>query len=82
MFADSESDAAGRIDLLSVIMHELTHVLEARFPESDFHFGESVTSEMISAGQRFHVYAPVGGDDDDDLDDLWADDPAQLLDSR
>jgi len=52
--ADSDSQATDRIDLLSVVTHELTHVLEATWPEKDFEFGE-VESELIHTGQRFAV---------------------------
>ena len=48
------SDADG-MDLLSAIMHELTHVLEGNFPDDEFEFGHSVTSKSLAAGQRFTV---------------------------
>ncbi len=52
--ADVDSQAFDRIDLLSVIKHELTHVLEATWPKKVFDFGE-VETELIGTGQRFAV---------------------------
>ncbi|MFT5327569.1 MAG: hypothetical protein ACI8P0_005461 [Planctomycetaceae bacterium] len=52
--ADSDGQTSERIDLLSVVAHELTHVLESAWPERDFDFGD-VGQEFIGAGQRFTV---------------------------
>lgn len=49
-----DREAHRRIDLLSVVMHELTHVLERAFPQRDFRFGE-VGGETLRVGHRFTV---------------------------
>jgi len=58
--ADSRRDQSAQrnVDLLSVVMHELTHVLEFAFPDRDFHFGE-VGDETLGVGRRFGVDAHV-----------------------
>lgn len=48
------SPAVGRVDLLSVVIHELTHVLESAYPDKLYNFGE-VGHESISTGHRFAV---------------------------
>lgn len=53
-----DQNAQQSIDLLSVVMHELTHVLEFAFPDRDFHFGE-VGNETLAVGHRFGVGTPV-----------------------
>ncbi|NQV24037.1 MAG: hypothetical protein HQ518_06675, partial [Rhodopirellula sp.] len=52
--ARSNSTSSGRIDLLSAVMHEMTHVLEFANPDREFDFGE-VGAELIAVGQRFDV---------------------------
>ena len=52
--AHSTSAAAGRIDLLSAVMHEMTHILESADPGREFDFGE-FGAELITIGQRFGV---------------------------
>ena len=54
--APSGSDAYRRVDLLSVVMHELTHVLEVAFPDREFRFGET-GDEVLRIGQRFGTLA-------------------------
>lgn len=46
------------VDLLSVVMHELTHVLEFAFPDREFHFGE-VGDETLRVGHRSTLPTPV-----------------------
>lgn len=56
--AGDGSAANGRIDLLSVVMHELTHVLESARPDQEFQFGE-VGQEFISVATRFRTPAEL-----------------------
>ena len=52
--ARPDSAASGRIDLLSAVIHELTHILEFSNPDEEFNFGE-FGMELIEVGQRFGI---------------------------
>ena len=47
-------ESTARMDLLSALMHELTHVLETEYPGMEFNFGE-IEDEFLSPGRRFEV---------------------------
>lgn len=69
------------VDLLSVVMHELTHVLEFAFPDREFHFGE-VGDETLRVGHRSTLPTPVtSAADHTDETDGHAQPSLTLLDS-